>query len=54
MTGSAVKVVLRTERLQLRCFDVNDAGWLQHIGDRGVRSADDARRWNAFLPRHRG
>jgi [ribosomal protein S5]-alanine N-acetyltransferase len=49
--------VLQTERLQLRCFDegdadfiltlLNDPGWLQHIGDRGVRSADDARAWIA-------
>jgi [ribosomal protein S5]-alanine N-acetyltransferase len=47
--------VLHTERLQLRCFDahdaafilelLNDPGWLQHIGDRGVRSTDDARQW---------
>jgi ribosomal-protein-alanine N-acetyltransferase len=47
--------VVQTERLQLRCFDaqdaafilelLNDPGWLQHIGDRGVRSTDDARQW---------
>ena len=47
--------VLQTTRLQLRCFDaedasfilalLNDAGWLQHIGDRGVRNTDDARQW---------
>jgi len=47
--------VLQTERLQLRCFDtqdaefilelLNDPGWLQHIGDRNVRSTDDARQW---------
>ncbi|MEO8152674.1 MAG: GNAT family N-acetyltransferase [Rhizobacter sp.] len=49
--------VLQTERLQLRHFDANDAdfivallndpGWIQHIGDRGVRTADDARPWIA-------
>ena len=49
--------VLQTERLLLRCFDagdatfihelLNDPGWLRHIGDRGIRSADDARLWIA-------
>lgn len=48
-------VVVETERLQLRQFDtgdagfildlLNDPGWLRHIGDRGVRSLDDARQW---------
>ena len=47
--------VLQTERLQLRCFDegdagfilelLNDPGWLQHIGDRGVCTLDEARAW---------
>jgi ribosomal-protein-alanine N-acetyltransferase len=47
--------VVQTERLQLRCFDaqdagfilelLNDPGWLKHIGDRGVHSTDDARQW---------
>ncbi|HEX3139301.1 MAG TPA: GNAT family N-acetyltransferase [Rhizobacter sp.] len=49
------KFVLETERLRLRCFDEQDAdfilallsdpGWQRFIGDRGVRSADDAREW---------
>jgi len=49
--------ILQTERLALRWFTehdadfilalLNDAGWLQHIGDRGVRTADDARAWIA-------
>lgn len=53
----AAAPVLQTERLQLRCFDehdadfivelLNDPGWLLHIGDRGVRTADDARAWIA-------
>lgn len=49
----ATTVVLETRRLTLRrfCLDdaefvlrmLNDPGWLEHIGDRGVRSVDDAR-----------
>jgi [ribosomal protein S5]-alanine N-acetyltransferase len=47
--------VLDTERLALRQFDLDDApfvlrllnepAFLQHIGDRGVRTLDDARRY---------
>lgn len=47
--------LLQTERLQLREFGVddadfilellNDADWIRHIGDRGLRTADDARHW---------
>ncbi len=47
--------VLRTERLLLRWFSaddaafvlalVNDPGWLEHIGDRGLRTEEDARAW---------
>lgn len=50
-TGQAT--VLETPRLRLRHFStddapfilelVNDAGWLRYIGDRGVRTLDDAR-----------
>ena len=46
--------ILRTERLRLRTLDEEDAGFylelvndpdfLEHIGDRGVRTLDDARR----------
>ena len=49
--------VLHTERLSLRCFDaqdagfilalLNDPGWLRYIGDRGVRDEADAREWIA-------
>jgi ribosomal-protein-alanine N-acetyltransferase len=55
MLQGQTKPVFQTERLQLRCFDaqdadfilelLNDPGWLQHIGDRGVRTLDDARAW---------
>jgi RimJ/RimL family protein N-acetyltransferase len=48
-------VVLETRRLTLRRFSLDDAefvlrmlndpGWLEHIGDRGVRSLDDARNY---------
>ena len=48
-------LVLQTERLDLRCFDAQDAdfvfelvsdpSWIQNIGDRGLRNADDARAW---------
>jgi len=47
--------VLSTERLVLRHLDfddapfvlelVNEPGWLQYIGDKGVRSLDDAKRY---------
>ena len=45
--------IIETDRLALRCFTaddaafivelVNDPAWLQFIGDRGVRTLDDAR-----------
>ncbi len=48
-------VVIETERLLLRRLDaddasfmlalLNDAAFLEHIGDRGVRTLDDARRY---------
>ncbi len=48
-------IVLLTERLILRWFRpddaavafelVNDPDWIRNIGDRGVRSIDDARAW---------
>jgi RimJ/RimL family protein N-acetyltransferase len=48
-------IVLSTERLHLRRFTLDDAAfvhelvnnpaWLRFIGDRGVRSLDDARRY---------
>ena len=48
-------LILTTERLRLRWFNEEDAefvcellntpGWLQMIGDRGVRTPEDARRW---------
>jgi RimJ/RimL family protein N-acetyltransferase len=54
MCDSKMKVI-ETERLCLRFFDetdaefvfqlVNEPGWLQNIGDRGVRNVDDARRF---------
>lgn len=47
--------VVTTERLALRRFELNDApfvielvnepGWLQHIGDKGVRTIEDAHRY---------
>lgn len=47
--------ILETERLVLRHFTIDDSAfilrlvnepsWLQHIGDRGVRTLDDARRY---------
>ena len=47
--------VLETERLRLREMDfgdaafilelVNEAGWLRFIGDKGVRTLDDARKY---------
>lgn len=52
--------VLDTQRLVLRRLETADAGfiveitndpdWLRHIGDRGVRSPDDARRYIADGP----
>lgn len=48
-------LVLETDRLALRWLEprdadfvhelMNDPGWLEHIGDRGIRSVDDARRY---------
>jgi RimJ/RimL family protein N-acetyltransferase len=53
--------VLTTERLVLRrlCADdgafifelMNDPDWLRFIGDRGIRTADDARAWIESGPR---
>jgi RimJ/RimL family protein N-acetyltransferase len=52
--------VLRTERLVLRWLTledadfirelVNDADWIRYIGDRGVRTVEDARRYLADGP----
>jgi RimJ/RimL family protein N-acetyltransferase len=49
--------IIETERLSLRRFAeddaefvfelVNEPGWIQNIGDRGVRTLDDARRFIA-------
>lgn len=49
--------VLETERLTLRCFDesdaafvlelLNDPAWLSNIGDRNVRTIEEARTWIA-------
>lgn len=54
-TTPADRVVLATERLRLRHFTtddapfivelLNDPAWLRFIGDRGVRTLDDARRY---------
>lgn len=54
MSNSKMKII-ETERLQLReitgadaefIFElVNEPGWLQNIGDRGIRTLDDARRY---------
>jgi RimJ/RimL family protein N-acetyltransferase len=54
MSNSKVKII-ETERLSLRLFAetdaefvfelVNEPGWLQNIGDRGVRNIDDARQF---------
>lgn len=56
MCDSKMKVI-ETERLLLRLFTeddaqfvfelVNEPGWIQNIGDRGVRTPDDARRFIA-------
>lgn len=53
--------VVDTERLRLRWLEPDDAGfileltndpaWLLHIGDRGIRSEDDALRYIADGPR---
>jgi RimJ/RimL family protein N-acetyltransferase len=53
-TGPGMKV-LETERLVLRRLTIGDAAfilrlvneplWLRHIGDRGIRTLDDARRY---------
>ena len=47
--------VLQTQRLTLRHFDLNDAAfivellnepsWLQHIGDKGIKTSSDAERY---------
>ena len=47
--------VLQTQRLTLRHFDHNDAAfivellnepsWLQHIGDKGIKTSSDAERY---------
>jgi len=63
MTASLAAVsepVLETERLRLRRLDENDAGfilrlvndpdWLRYIGDRGVRTIEDAKRYIASGP----
>jgi RimJ/RimL family protein N-acetyltransferase len=52
MSNSKMKII-ETERLSLRLFAetdaefvfklVNEPGWIQNIGDRGVRNVDDAR-----------
>lgn len=52
--------VLETERLALRWLTaedaefivalMNDPDWLRYIGDRGIRTADDARAWIATGP----
>ncbi len=59
MTGASH--VLDTRRLTLRRIEpadagfileiTNDADWLRHIGDRGIRSLDDARRYITDGPR---
>jgi RimJ/RimL family protein N-acetyltransferase len=53
--------VLETERLLLRWLEASDAGfilellndpdWLRYIGDRGVRTVEDARNYIATGPR---
>lgn len=55
LDSMAATTVVETERLRLRLlsFDdaafilelVNDPSWLRHIGDRGVRTLDDAREY---------
>lgn len=56
MTWTSRRIVLRTERLDLRHLDpdedaafilrlVNEPSWLRYIGDRGVRTQDAARRY---------
>ena len=60
-TGTeASRVVIETERLILRRLDlddapfifelVNDPDWLRHIGDKGVRSLEDARSYLSTGP----
>lgn len=51
------KPILTTERLELRCFTLADdafilelltePGWLRYIGDKGVRTLEDARNYLA-------
>lgn len=58
--ASPVAPVLLTPRLAIRAFTLDDAafivellndpGWLKHIGDRGVRTQDDARRYLSAGP----
>lgn len=53
--ASPAAPILRTPRLTIRAFTLgdaafivellNDPGWLKHIGDRGVRTIDDACRY---------
>jgi RimJ/RimL family protein N-acetyltransferase len=57
VTPNPEEAVLESERLRLRCATahdaefvvelLNDAAFLANIGDRGVRSADDARQYIA-------
>jgi RimJ/RimL family protein N-acetyltransferase len=58
---TAAAAVIETERLRLRHLDesdapfilelLNDPAWLRYIGDRGVRTLDDARRYIEQGPR---
>jgi RimJ/RimL family protein N-acetyltransferase len=55
-------IILNTDRLTLREFSLNDAefivsllntlGWLQFIGDRNVKSIDDAKKYLLQGPMH--
>lgn len=59
-SGPPIPWELRTERLRLRRFDLadapfilrllNDAGFLRFIGDRGVRTLEDARLYLERVP----
>lgn len=54
--------VIETERLSLRCLNLddevfiiellNEPDWIKYIGDRGIRTADDARRYMLEGPMH--
>jgi RimJ/RimL family protein N-acetyltransferase len=60
MSSSSSRLVIRTDRLQLRelvAADavfilelVNEPSWLLHIGDKGVHSVEDAERYIALGP----